>query len=119
MSLVAARPPLVPEAPARASRARVWRPFPREVADIIGVEDCGGGVEPRMHPWLGIILVRSPTVVSVESRRDVLADRNQVVLIPPFQLHGLRPLGEAAEGAVTLLLGSSHLEGLGLPAQAA
>ena len=38
MSLVAAHLPLVPEAPARAPRARVWRPFPREVADIIGVE---------------------------------------------------------------------------------
>jgi|SRR6185437_15924666 len=98
MSLVAARLPLVPEAPARASRARVWRPFPREVADIIGVEDCGEAVQPRMYPWFGISLVRSPAVVTVESRRDVVADRNRVVLIPPFQLHGLRPLGEAAKG---------------------
>jgi hypothetical protein len=119
MSLVATRLPLVPEAPARAPRARVWRPFPREVGDIIGVEDFAGGVQPRMYPWFGITLVRSPALVTVESRRDVVADRNWVVLIPPFQLHRLRLLGEATAAAVTLLLGSSHLEGLGLPAQAA
>jgi hypothetical protein len=119
MSLVAARLPLVPEAPARASRARVRRPFPREVADIIGVEDCGGAVQPRMYPWFGISLVRSPAVVTVEKRRDVVADRNRVALIPPFQLHGLRPLGEAAQGPGTLLLGGVHLRGLSLPAQAA
>ena len=70
MSLVAARLPLVPEAPARAPRARVWRPFPREVADIIGVEACDGAVQPRMYPWFGISLVRSPAVVTVEARRD-------------------------------------------------
>ena len=119
MSPATARLPLAPEAPARAPRARVWRPLPREVADIVAVEDCGGGLQPRMYPWFGIMLVRSPAVVSVESRRDVVADRNQVVLIPPFQLHGLRALGEAAEGAVTLLLRGVHLKGLGLPAQVA
>jgi AraC-like DNA-binding protein len=58
-------------------------------------------------------------VVTVESRRDVVAERDWTVLIPPFQLHRLRPLDEAAEGAVTLLLGDVHLEGLGPPAQAA
>ena len=51
--------------------------------------------------------------------RDVVADRNWVVLIPGVQLHGLRAAGEAAEGPVTLLLGSSHLEGLSLPDHAA
>jgi AraC-like DNA-binding protein len=66
----------------------------------------------RMHPWVGISLVRSPTLVSVESRRDVVADRNWIVLIPPFELHELRPQGESAQGAVTLLLGGSHIEGI-------
>jgi AraC-like DNA-binding protein len=65
-----------------------------------------------MHPWVGISLVRSPTLVSLESRRDVVADRNWVVLIPPFELHELRPQGEAAQGAVTLLLGGSQIEEL-------
>ena len=34
------------------------------------------------------------------------------MLIPAFQLYGLRAQGEAAPGALTLLLGGSHLEGL-------
>ena len=114
-----ARLPLAPEALARAPRARVRPPFLREASDIVAVEDCGGGFQRRMHPWFGIMLVRSPAVVSVESRRDVVADRNQVVLIPPFRLHGLRALGEAAEGAVTLLVRGLLLEGLGLPAEVA
>ena len=62
--------------------------------------------------WVGISLVRSPTLVSVESRRDVVADRNWIVLIPPFELHELRPQGEAAQGAVTLLVGGSQIEGI-------
>ena len=79
-------------------RARVWRPFPPEVADIVCVEDRGGEVQPRMYPWFGISLVRSPALVTVESRRDVVADRNWIVLIPAFQLHGLRAQAEAARG---------------------
>jgi AraC-like DNA-binding protein len=119
MSPTTACLPLVSDAPARAPKPRVWRPFPREVADIVGVEESGGDVQPWMHPWFGISLVRSPSVVTVESRRDVLADRNSIVLIPAFQLYGLRAQGGAAQGAVTLLLGRSHLEGLDLPTQAA
>jgi len=72
-----------------------------------------------MHSWFSVTLVRSSEVVTVESRRDVVAERNWIVLIPPFRLHRLRPLDEAAEGAATLLLGGVHLKGLGLPAQAA
>ena len=119
MSLATAFLPFTPNVRARHPKARVWRPFPREVADIVGVEDYGGDVQPRMHPWFAIILVRSPAVVTVESRRDVVAHRNSVVLIPPFQLYGLRALGEPGEGSVTLLLRDTDLEGRGLPAQAA
>lgn len=119
MSPATARPPIAPEAPARAPKTPVWRPFPRQVADIIGVEDCAGGVQSRMYPWFGISLVRSPALVTVESRREVVADRNWVVMIPPFQLHGLRPVGDAGEGPFTLLLGGVHLTGLSLPSQAA
>lgn len=119
MSLNTARLPLASDAPAGAPRARVWRPFPREVADIVGVEDRGCDALPRMYPWFGISLVRSSAVVTVESRRDVLAGRNWIVLTPAFQLHGLRALGESAQGAVTLLLGASHVDGFDLPSQAA
>jgi AraC-like DNA-binding protein len=72
-----------------------------------------------MHPWFGISLVRSPAVVSLEARREVVIDRHSIVLIPGFHLFGLRPRGEAPDPAVTLLLGGSHLEGLGFSAQAA
>ena len=119
MSLATAFLPFTPNARARHPKARVWRPFPREVADIVGVEDHGGDLELRMHPWFAISLVRSPAVVTVESRRDVVAHRNSVVLIPPFQLYGLRALGEPGEGAVTLLLRGTDLEGRGFPTQAA
>jgi PAS domain S-box-containing protein len=119
MSSATARLALAPDAPARASGTRVWRPFPREVADILTVEDRHGDIQPRMYPWFGITLVRSPAVVTGESRRCVVANRNWVALIPAFHLHGLRAHGAPAEGAVTLLLGGAHLEGLGLPAQAA
>ena len=119
MSLTTARLPLASETRARTPRAQVWRPFPREVADIVMVEDRGGAPPPRMYPCFGISLVRSPAVVTVESRRDVIADRNWIVLIPALQLHGLRAVGETAQGAVTLLLGDSHLVGLDLPTQAA
>jgi AraC-like DNA-binding protein len=118
MSPTIARLPLASDAPARAPRARVWRPFPKEVADIVCVEDRGGDVQPRMHPWFAISLMRSPAVVTVESRRNNLAGRNWIVLIPAFQLHGLRGVGETQE-AVTLLIGGSHLEKLDLPTQAA
>ena len=118
MSPITARLPLASDAPARAPRARVWRPFPKEVADIVCIEDRGGDVRPRMYPWLAISLVRSPAMVAVESRRDVLAGRNWIVLIPAFQLHGFRAQTEA-QGAVTLLVGGSHLEALELPTQAA
>ena len=90
MSPSTARLPLASDAPTRALRARVWRPFAKEVADIVCVEDRGGDVRPRMHPWFGISLVRAPAVVTVESRRDVLAGRNWIFLIPHFQLHGFR-----------------------------
>jgi AraC-like DNA-binding protein len=119
MSPATALLPLAPEAPVKAPKSRVWRPFPPEVADIVGVEDRGGEVQPRMLPWFGISLVRSPAMVTVESRRDVVADRNWVVLVPGFQLHGVRPIGGMAQSGVTLLLGGSHLKELKLPAEAA
>jgi AraC-like DNA-binding protein len=112
MSPATARLPLAPVAPIMASRAQVRPLFPRRLTDTVRVEDCGVDGLSRMHPWVGISLVRSPTLVSFESRRDLVADRNWIVLIPPFELHELRPQGEAAQGAVTLLLGGSQLEGL-------
>ena len=112
MSPATARLPLAPTAPTMAPRAELRRLFSRGVADSVRVEDCGLDGLSRMHPWLAISLLRSPTLVSVESRRDVVADRNWIVLVPAFELHDLRPQGETAHAPVTLLLGGSHIEGL-------
>jgi AraC-like DNA-binding protein len=119
MSLATAYLPFTPNARTRHPRTRVWRPFPRELADVVGVEDHGTDIELRMYPWFAMSLVRSPAVVTVESRRDIVAHKYSVVLIPPFQLYGLRGLGELGEGAVTLLLPGTRREGRGLPTQAA
>jgi AraC-like DNA-binding protein len=116
MSPATARLPLALKAPIVAPRAQVPRLFSRGLADTVRVEDCGADGLSRMHPWFGISLVRSPALVSVESRRDVVADRNWMVLVPPFELHELRPQGEAAQRAVTLLLGGSHIEGFDIAA---
>ena len=105
-----------PEAPATMPRARVWRPFPQERAEVVGVED-GGEIPLRMYPWFGLSLVRSPGVAMIEARRKVILDRNWIVLIPRFQLFALRHRRED-QGAVTLLFAGSHVGGLGLSAQA-
>jgi AraC-like DNA-binding protein len=112
MSPATARLPLASYAPIVAPRTQVTPLLSRSVPDTVRVEDCGIDGLSRMHPWVGISLVRSPTLVSVESRRDVVADRNWIVLIPPFELHELRPQGEAAQRAITLLLGGSPIEGI-------
>src|SRR4030095_14830298 len=81
--------------------------------------DHGGDLGLRMHPWFAICLVRSPAVVTVEERGDAVPPRNSAVLIRPFQLYGLRAVGEPGQGAVTLLLRGPDLEARGLPADAA
>jgi AraC-like DNA-binding protein len=56
-------------------------------------------------------------VATIEARREVVLDRNSIVLIPRFQLFGLRQ-PEQDQGALTLLLDGSHLEDLALSSQA-
>ena len=93
--------------------ARLWRPVPREVADVLGIEEAPGGVTPRIHGRLALTLLRSPAVVRAESSRSVVAEPDWILVVPAWQLYGLRTLGEARRGAVTLLLGASHGAGLG------
>lgn len=119
MSLATAYLPFTPHDRPQHPKTRVWRPFPRGVADIVGMEDHGADLEQRMYPWFAISLVRSAMVLTVESRREVVAETNSVVLIPAFQLYGLRALGEPGNGVVTLLIRGGDLEGRALRAQAA
>lgn len=110
-----ARLTLALDAPSASEQARVWRPFPEQVADILCVEDTPGDVAPRTHGRFAITLLRSPAFIRVESSRSVVAGRNRILLIPRLQLHALRVQGGMGPGPVTLLLGASDLEGLGLP----
>jgi AraC-like DNA-binding protein len=110
-----ARLTLALDAPSASEKARVWRPFPEQVADILCVEDTPGDVAPRTHGRFAITLLRSPAFIRVESSRSVVAGRNRILLIPRLHLHALRVQGGMGPGPVTLLLGASDLEGLGLP----
>jgi AraC-like DNA-binding protein len=106
---------LTPDRPVVGRRARVWRPFPEGIADIICVEDGSPDVPPRIHGRFGITLVRSPAFVRVESSSRLVADQNRILLIPQLQLYALRAQSARAQGPVTLLLEASELEGLGVP----
>ena len=110
---------LTPDRPVVGRRARVWRPFPEGIADIICVEDGSPDVPPRIHGRFGITLVRSPAFVRVESSSRLVADQNRILLIPQLQLYALRAQSARAQGPVTLLLEASELEGLGVPDQPA
>jgi len=106
---------LASEGPRVRRRARVWRPFPQRVADIICIEDASANVAPRIHSRFGITLVRSPAFGRVGSSRSLVADQNRILLIPQLHLYALRAQGGMAQGPVTLLLEASELEGLGVP----
>jgi AraC-like DNA-binding protein len=106
-------------APRVSERARVWRSFPDQGADILCVEDGQGDVAPRIHRRFGITLVRSPAFVRVESSSGLVASQNRILLIPQLQLYALRAQSAMAQGPVTLLLEASELEGLGAPDRAA
>lgn len=97
-------------------RACAWRPFPREAADLLCIEERVGELRPRMHGRYSVTFVRSPAVVRVESGPSVVADRCALLLVPAWQLYALRaPAGaadRAAGAAVTLLFGEHFLEGL-------
>ena len=113
MTMAIAHRPLDSVATSGVARARAWRPFPRDAADVLCVDEPAGTVQPRMHGRFALMLVRSPAVVRAESSRSVVADRSSILLVPAWQLYALRALGEAPQGAVTLLLGASHVAGLG------
>jgi len=110
---------LAPDAPRLAGRSRVWRPFPEQVAHLLCLEDAQGDVAPRIHSRFGIMLLRSPAFVMVESSRGLAADRNQILLTPRLQLCSLRAQGDPGPGPLTLLLDASDLDGLAVPDRSA
>jgi AraC-like DNA-binding protein len=98
--------------PTYAAQARAWRPFPRDVADLLCIEEPTPDLQPRIHGRLAVTLVSAPAVVRAESSKSVVAGRNWILLVPAWQLYSLRAQHGASPGLVTLLPGPSHLEGL-------
>ena len=113
MSVTSARMALATEAQERNARTRAWRPFPTEVADMLCVENTDQDVAPRMHDRFSVTVVRTAGVVRCESTRSLLAAPSCVLLVPALQLYSLRAQGPTAAGTVTLLVGASHLAGIG------
>jgi AraC-type DNA-binding domain-containing proteins len=114
MTTAIAHQPLESIAPRSAAPTRAWRPFPRDVADVLCIEESAATVRPRMHARFALMLVHSPAVVRAESSRSVVADRSSILLVPAWQLHALRAMTDAHHNVVTLLLGASHVAGLGV-----
>lgn len=103
---------LASDAHEREAQTRVWRPFPEEVADIVCAEEAGDDVGPRIHGRFSVTVVRSAAVVRCESSRSLVAARNCVLLVPASQLYSLRAQGRPTGATVTLLVGTSHLNGI-------
>jgi AraC-like DNA-binding protein len=102
------------ERPGGTAGARAWRPCPVRVADILCVDEARGHIGPRIQTRFALTVMPAPAVIRVESSRCVVADRNWILLVPPWQLHAAR-VEDHTPGAVTLLLGASQLEGLAMP----
>ncbi|HEX2778704.1 MAG TPA: AraC family transcriptional regulator [Gemmatimonadaceae bacterium] len=107
--------PLDSSARTTITRAHAWRPFPREVADILCIDEPAAAMRPRMHGRLSVTLIASPTIIRVESGRSIVADSGSLLLVPAWQLYALRDAharDEAGNVAVTLLAGERELDGL-------
>jgi AraC-like DNA-binding protein len=91
--------------------ALAWRPFPEEADDVLCIQERGPDLPPRMHARFAVTLVRSGSVVRVESSRRVVADTDGILLVPASHLHSVRAQHGASPSAITLLLGAHHLEG--------
>jgi AraC-like DNA-binding protein len=107
------RPEVIPEVP---SSTRAGRPFPRDVVDLLCVEEAGADVRPRMHSRFSVVLLRTPAVVRLESSRSIVADRNCILLVPPRHLYALRALAGLVTGPrrspLILQVGPMHLAAL-------
>jgi AraC-like DNA-binding protein len=114
-SILAERPlEVIPQLP---SFARACRPFPRDVVDLVCVEEAAAEVRPRMHNRFSIVVIRTPTIVRLESTRSIIARENWILLIPPRHLYALRTPTGLVNGVrrspLILQIGASHLGKLG------
>lgn len=101
--------------PERSASARACRPFPRDVVDLLCVEEASADLAPRMHSRFSIVLLRTPAIVRFESSRSIVAHQNWVLLVPPRHLYSLRtPTGLVSgprRAPFILQIGPSHHAG--------
>jgi AraC-like DNA-binding protein len=98
--------------PGSTATMRVWRPLSRELADVICVHSADASAVPQMHERLSVTLLRSRTMVRLESCRSLAVERCSVLLVPPRQLNAARAMGTAPNETLTLLIDSSSVSGL-------
>lgn len=111
MTTIGAHTALAVNAQEEAAPPHAWRPFPREVSDLLCIEESGADVAPRMHSRSAITVIRSAAVVRCESSRSLVAARNSVLLVPALQLASLRGQGQPTGRTITMLVGESPLHG--------
>ena len=119
MTVTGARVPLASDAQEGGAQMRAWRPFPTEVADILCVEEANDDVQPRINGRFSVTVMRSAAVIRCESSRSLVAARNCVLVVPASQLYSLRAQSRPTGSTVQLLVGASHLNGLGAADRAA
>jgi len=107
-----------PNADAVDAPLRFWRPFPREVADIICGEGAVGAVPIHTHEVLQVMLPASRFAVVDGRGTAVVVRPGQVHVAGPLELHGARRLDDAPCAMRVILVATDALPslGAGLPA---
>jgi AraC-like DNA-binding protein len=100
-------------ADARAARLRFWRPFPREIADVICGEGAVVELPTRAHDALQVILPASRCAVVDGRGTPVTVYPGQVHVTAPLELHGVRSLGDGPCAVRVILVAPAALPGRG------
>ncbi|MDB4884019.1 MAG: transcriptional regulator, AraC family [Gemmatimonadetes bacterium] len=99
--------------PRPSTRLRCWRPFPREVADVI----CGEGVVAELpvhtHDALQVMLPSSRFAISDGERADVVVRPGQLHVAAPQESHGARSLDGTPAAMRVLLIAPASLPNVG------
>jgi AraC-like DNA-binding protein len=99
-------------------RPHFWRPFPREIADVICGEGDVAALPTHAHEAIEIILPRSRFALTDGAGRALVVSPGDLYITAPFELRGTRTLDGGACDARLLLIGPAMLSALGGPASA-
>ena len=98
--------PWMPPAP---DSLRMWRPLPREVADVLCLQGTGRVLAPRADEEVAILLPLSPVLVTDGRGHGVRVEPGAFAVSGPGDLHGLRACGEGWWTVRGLLVGPELL----------